>query len=98
MNIKSKTKVVVSLGLVLGLCSPVWSANSEKAVPNAKVVSTDPAGNPLFAILKPVLAGAEIGPQAPDNRCKPSRIYTQHDVVGDPETCEMSRYNFGMAP
>jgi hypothetical protein len=29
------------------------------------------------------------------NHCKPSQLYSLHDVVGDPETCVMSRFTLG---
>jgi hypothetical protein len=98
MNIRHRTTVFLSLGLLLGLSSPVWSADSGKAIVNAKVVSIDPPGNSLLALLKPVPTGTATDARTPDNQCTPSHIYSQHDVVGDRETCEMSRHTFGTAP
>jgi hypothetical protein len=98
MNTRNTTMGLLSLGLLIGLCPPAWSADSGKVVANAKSVSIDPPGKSLLAIPKPVLADPAIGLRVITDQCKPQQIYSQHDVVGDPKTCAMSRYNFGTAP
>jgi hypothetical protein len=97
MNIRKRAIAVCVLGLFGGVCSPAWSADSAKATAGHQGMVEVPSGNSLLTFLKPVLTDTATGMPERDTQCKPSRIYSEHDVVGDPETCIMNRYTFGLA-
>jgi hypothetical protein len=97
MNIRKRAIAVCFLGLFVGVCSPGWSAELAKPTAGHQWMVGVPSGNSLLTFLKPVLTDTATGMPERDTQCKPSRIYSEHDVVGDPETCIMNRYNFGSA-
>jgi hypothetical protein len=50
-----------------------------------------PSDKSLLGILTPMLT--DPATHAAQKDCKPDQLYSQHDVVGDPEACFMGRYD-----
>jgi hypothetical protein len=46
-------------------------------------------------MLNSVLTATDLGPRQPKSKCGASHLYSQHDVVGDPEACIKGRYAIG---
>jgi hypothetical protein len=90
-----KAAALLSFGLVLGFSAPAWSADSAAAAGNAEAAPANPHDNTLLGFLNSVLSDPPASAGRPENHCKPSQLYSQHDVVGDPETCVMSRLTLG---
>jgi hypothetical protein len=86
MNIFKTTAVAVISSLVIGT-APAWSGtvDSRPALATTQVTSSNsfaPSGVADRSWLKPSAANAR--PKASRN-CR--LVYSQHDVVGDPESC-----------
>jgi hypothetical protein len=87
-----KSMAAAVFGLIMANTAiPAWSGTTvPQAVSGAvEMVSSNnlaPSGVIEHSWLKPSVADAR--PQASHN-CKPGHLYTQHDLVGDPESCIM---------
>jgi len=96
MRISKKAVVILVPSLLFGLGGPAWSASPDQAAPiNAQVVPASPNGNSLLDMLNPILTNTDPSPRQPKQNCKAPQMYSQHDVVGDPESCFMGRYGLG---
>jgi hypothetical protein len=95
MDIRKQTAVLVFVGLLAGPCSPAWPADSKSAAANASATMPNQQGNSQLSILRSVFKDSDPAPRKRDTQCKAPQIYSQHDVVGDPETCLMNRASFG---
>jgi hypothetical protein len=96
MGMSKKAVVLLVLSLLFGIGAPAWSGTAEQATPNnAQVIPANPKGNTLLGMLNSVLPGTDPDPRQPKSQCKASQLYSQHDVVGDPEACIMGRYTIG---
>jgi hypothetical protein len=97
MGMSKKLTVLLVPSLLFGLGAPAWAGGTaEQAAPiNAQVMPATPNGNTLLGLLNSVLTGTDSTPRQPKNECKASHLYSQHDVVGDPEGCFMGRYTLG---
>jgi hypothetical protein len=89
--------VILMPSLLFGLSAPAWSASSDYAAPiSAQGVRANPESNSLLGFLTPVLTATEPAPGQPAQSCKASQMYSQHGVVGDPESCLMGKYGVGV--
>jgi hypothetical protein len=96
MRISKKAVVILVPSLLFGLGVPAWSASSDQAAPiNAQAMPASPNGNSLLDMLSPILANTDTSPRQPKQNCKAPQMYSQHDVVGDPESCFMNRFSAG---
>jgi hypothetical protein len=93
MGILKKTAAVMISGLVIGTaCVPAWSATANDPAPvNAQVMPADASGGSLLGILNSALT--DTPRHEPQKDCKSPSLYSQHDVVGDPEACFLGRVN-----
>ncbi|MGO9265259.1 MAG: hypothetical protein ACLQBA_10305 [Candidatus Binataceae bacterium] len=80
-------------GLLLGSASARgWAADGAAAAPvSVGSAVTEPSDKSLLGILTPMLTDPAI--HAAQKGCNPDRLYSQHDVVGDPEACFMGRFD-----
>lgn len=87
--IQTSSLVPISgLMMILAASIPAWATMPASQSVNADVVSansSDPSPNAGLSWLRPSAANA----QPKSATCKPGRIFSQHDVVGDPESCIM---------
>src|SRR5437016_5065093 len=90
MKILKMTAAAVMSSLVIGSASmPAWSVTTGTqsvtaavdVVPSSNFVSS---GVVERSWLEPSAANAR--PKATTN-CRPGHVYSQHDIVGDPESC-----------
>ena len=95
MGLGKRTIALLGFGLMLSWYAPAWSADSTPPAANAQTTSANPYGNSLLGMLNTVLTGTTTDVRKPENHCKPSQLYSQHDVVGDPEACIMGRFTLG---
>jgi hypothetical protein len=96
MRIPKKAVVILVPSLLFGLGGPAWSASPDQAAPiNAQVMPASPAGNSLLDMLSPILTNTDSSPRQPKQNCKAPQMYSQHDIVGDPESCFMGRLSIG---
>jgi len=89
MNIFKTTAAAVISGLVIGT-APAWAGtvDSRSVLATAQVISSSSSAPPGIADrswLEPSAANAR--PKASRNCSRPGQVYSQHDVVGDPESC-----------
>jgi hypothetical protein len=98
MDNRKKMTALLFLGLLLGICSPAWSANAGSAGADISTPSASPHGNSPLGILSAALSNAATARRERDKQCRASQVYSQHDLVGDPETCIMNRFSFGNVP
>jgi hypothetical protein len=89
-----RTAVLMS-GLTIGIAMvPVKAVRAEQAAPiDAQVEPAATANQPLLGILRSV--PADNGLKEEKNPCAAPHLYSQHDVVGDPEACFMGQATFG---
>src|SRR5262249_24783511 len=96
MGTWNKAVVLLIPSLWFGFGAPAWSGTAEQAAPaNAQVMPANPNGNTLLGILNGVLTATDPDPRQPKSKCKASHMYSQHDVVGDPEACFKGTYTIG---
>jgi hypothetical protein len=96
MGISKKAIVVLVPSLLFGIGAPAWSGTAEQAAPaDAQMVQANPLGNTLLGMLSSVLTATDPSPRQAKGRCKASQLYSQHDVVGDPEACIKGQYTIG---
>src|SRR5262245_4708654 len=96
MRVSKKAVVLLAPSLLFGLGAPAWSASSDQAPVNAQVAPANPEGNSLVRILSPILTDTDPPPRQPKQNCNASQLYSQHDVVGDPDSCVMGHYSTGV--
>ena len=89
MNIFKTAAAAVISTLVIGT-APAWSAtvDSRPVLPAAQAISSNssaPSGIANRSWLEPSAANARPKPSGDCSR--PGHVYSQHDVVGDPESC-----------
>jgi hypothetical protein len=95
MGTLKKTAALVISGLFISAAAlPARFASAEGPAPiNARVEPAGNADHSLLAILGSVLS------ESPRHQvkapCKSPYLYSQHDVVGDPEACFMGQATFG---
>jgi hypothetical protein len=90
MNSRTRMAGLVLSGLLLGFSGLAWPADSVKAISNPQVSPESSNSDPLLSILKSVPADAN-DYRAVTTRCKPSQLYSEHDVNGDPARCIVTR-------
>jgi len=97
MVMSKKALVVLVPSLLFGIGAPAWSGTAEQegAPIDAEVVPADPEGNTLLNMIGSILTATDTSRRRANDQCKPSQLYSQHDVVGDPEACIMGRYTIG---
>jgi|SRR5215472_4435849 len=96
MGMSKKAIVVLVPSLLFGIGEPAWSGTAGQAAPmNAQVMPASSKGNTLLGMLGSVLTGTDPTSRQPKGQCKASQLYSQHNVVGDPEACFMNRYTIG---
>jgi hypothetical protein len=93
MSTYKRTAVVVMAGLVIsGVSARGWSADNKNTALTTSTAATVGGGDQsLLGMLAPVLT--EPARHQPEKSCDKGQIYSQHDVVGDPEACMMGRIN-----
>jgi hypothetical protein len=71
--------------LMIAAYAPAWAGSADRATTNATV-----AGEPsLLATIYPLVnVSVQHTAQKP---CTPDKLYSSHDVVGDPDSCFMSK-------
>ncbi len=96
MGMSKKAIVVLVPSLLFGIGAPAWSGTAEQTAPiDAQVMPVNPEGNTLLGMISSVLTGTDTSPRQPKGRCKGSQLYSQHNIVGDPESCIMGQYTVG---
>jgi hypothetical protein len=96
MGTSKKAIVVLIPSLLFGIGAPAWAGTAEQAAPiDAQVMPAGPNGNSLLGMINSVLTGTDPSPRQAKEQCKASHLYSQHDVVGDPEACIIGRYTVG---
>jgi hypothetical protein len=96
MGTSKKAIVVLVPSLLFGIGAPAWSGTAEQGAPvEAQVMPANSNSNTLLGMLSSILTRTDPGPHQPKGQCKASQLYSQHDVVGDPETCIMNRHTIG---
>jgi hypothetical protein len=84
--VKTTAAALISGLLMSGVSVSAWSApptNEGPAV--AQVASVAQAAGGILAAAES-LGSQQIRPGA-QNNCKPGRMYSAHDIVGDPQAC-----------
>ena len=89
MNIFKATAAAVISSLVIGT-APAWSGtvDSRSALATAQVISSNSSASSGVSDrswLEPSAANAR--PKASRDCSRPGHVYSQHDVIGDPESC-----------
>jgi hypothetical protein len=96
MGMSKKAVVLLIPSLWFGFGAPAWSGAADQAAPaSVQVVPANANGNNLLGMSNWVLTGTDPEPRQPKSQCKASHLYSQHDVVGDPEACIRGRYTIG---
>jgi hypothetical protein len=91
MRIVKTAVAVFAGGLLLGAGSgPAWPASAEPA-PQTAQVDTVPRSdsNSLLGMINSVLIRSEI--HQGQVSCQATKLYSQHDVVGDQQSCFMNK-------
>jgi len=92
MGTSKKAVVLLISSLWFGFGAPAWSGSADQAAPtSAQVMPANSNGTNLLGVSNWVLTATDPEPRQPKSQCKASHMYSQHDVVGDPETCIRGR-------
>jgi hypothetical protein len=91
-----KTASVLASGLLIGgaLVSPRAALAKDPLV----VAATEPRklmAPPSSAVLSSVIQLPAALARRAETKCKPSHLYSSHDVVGDPQSCIINRVVIG---
>jgi hypothetical protein len=90
-----KAMVLLLPSLFFGFGGPVCSHAAEQAAPiKAEVVAPANASSSILGAIGSVLKGTDANTRQPRSNCQ-GRLYSQHDVVGDPEACFLGQYSVG---
>ena len=98
MKITMRIAAVVTSVLVIGTSVPGWAAMpiNDMPVGSSPVVialANGPLSLPVSSLEpSPALQAAR---QSPDN-CKAGHVYSQHDIVGDPQACIKGLFTVGV--
>ncbi len=99
MTIKKKTTLIGFSLLLAGITPPVWAADVKDtgSAATVRVASTE-SGVSLLGIAAPILNASASHPR--EKTCEAGALYSQHDVVGDPDNCFAKQASFavGRAP
>ena len=96
MRMWKKAVVLLIPSLWFGFGAPAWSGTADQAAPvNAQVMPANPNGNTMLGMLNSALIRTDPEARQPKSQCKASHLYSQHDVVGDPEACIKGSYTIG---
>ena len=92
---RKRTAALLGFGLLLSFGVPAWCGEPAAPAANVQAAAANPYGNSLMGMLNSVLTGSTTDQRKPEKHCKASQLYSQHDVVGDPEACIMGTYTLG---
>ena len=92
---RKRTTALLGFGLLMSFGAPAWCGEPATPATNVEAASANPDANSLMSMLNSVVNGSTTDRRKPDNHCKASQLYSQHDVVGDPEACIMGTYTLG---
>jgi hypothetical protein len=89
MSILKTTAAMLVSGLLIGAARPAWSASARQSqqlsTPSAAAQTSN--DSPLvLSILGMIIPQVEHEVQTQPH-CKAGQLYSQHDVVGDPQSC-----------
>jgi hypothetical protein len=89
MSILRTTAAMLVSGLLIGAARPAWSAsaqqNQQPSTPSAAAQTTNDSPA-VLSILGMIIPQVEHEVQTQPH-CKAGQLYSQHDVVGDPQSC-----------
>jgi hypothetical protein len=92
MSILKTTAVMLVSGLLIGAARPAWSASAQQSqqlsTPSAAAQTSNDSPS-VLSILGMIIPQVEHEVQTQPH-CKAGQLYSQHDVVGDPQACFMS--------
>jgi hypothetical protein len=93
MLTSKRTAILMMSGLLLGTaCARGWAEDRTATAPvSVGAAVADPGDTSLLGLLTPFLTDSVT--HEVQKNCKPGHLYSQHDVVGDPEACFMNRFN-----
>jgi hypothetical protein len=90
MSVSTKMAVAVIGGLLFAAAyAPAWAQSVDAKAPAAQAASGLTGGQYILGVVTPLL-NATTRHEAQKN-CKADSLYSAHDVVGDPESCFVSR-------
>jgi hypothetical protein len=102
MVVSMKLAAAVIGGVLFAtLSTPAWAGSAgDAAYTGSPTDATQTTGasssaggadRSVIGVLSPLLA--DVGPHQAQKNCKQSSLYSQHDVVGDPDACFLNRVN-----
>ena len=86
MSILKTTAAVLVSGLLIGAVGPASAQQSQQPSTPSAAAQTSNSSPAVLSILGMIIPQVEH--EVP--QCKTSLVYSQHDVVGDPQSCFMS--------
>jgi hypothetical protein len=86
MSILKKTAVVLVSGLLIGAARPARSASAQQSQqpPTPSAVTQTSNDSPSVLLILGMII-PQVEHEVP--HCNSSQVYSQHDVVGDPQSC-----------
>ncbi len=92
MNISGKLATGVMGGfLLMAAYVPAWSGpDSQATTPITQSSATANEDQAILGFLGSIMPAAT---QPRVRRCKPEMLYSQHDVIGDPEACFVNHFD-----
>jgi hypothetical protein len=104
MVVSTRLAAAVMGGILLAAaCTPAWAGSANDTTTRGAPTSTGAstfsgasspvpgADHSLVGVLNPLLA--DTTPHAAPKSCKADTLYSQHDVIGDPNACFLNRVN-----
>jgi hypothetical protein len=99
MRMIKQAVVLLVPSLLFGIGVPAWSADSTEAPPvEAQPTTSNAYGGSLLGMLNSLRNEVQPNPAQAKQNCWSPMLYSQHDVVGDPEDCFKGRFTFGSGP
>jgi hypothetical protein len=104
MVVSTRLAAAVIGGLLLAAAyTPAWAGSANDTMTSGGSMSAGAststgasssapsADRSLIGVLSPFLA--DTAPHEAQKRCKADALYSQHDVIGDPDACFLNRVN-----
>lgn len=88
MVVSTKLAAAVMGGLLLAaVYTPAWAGSAD----NTAQPTTTTANQSMVGVLSPVFANVATHPA--QKNCKADSLYSNHDVVGDPDSCFQNKFD-----
>src|SRR5258708_1333364 len=90
MSVSTKLAAAVVGGLLFATTyAPAWAQSADAKAPAVQSASSPGAGQYMLGVISPLLNN--MTQHAAQKSCRAESLYSAHDVIGDPDSCFVSK-------